>query len=110
MRLASTKRGFIATITVIVVVAASFSVLCADGVHVPMTGAINDLCAVMDHSSVLGLSPGAGLSLLVMTVFAGVAVAGLATLLNVTTVQLVISHAALAPGRSSDPLNGRFRL
>jgi hypothetical protein len=109
VRLASTKRSIVATIIVIAVVAAAFSVLCADGVHVPTTGAISDLCAAMTHSSAIGLGSNAGLTLLVATMLA-VAIPGLATTLNTTSMRPVISHSMVAPGRSADPLNGRFRL
>lgn len=109
MRLASTSRGLASTILVIVVLAAALAILCADGVHVPLAGAVNDVCVAMTHSTALGVASDSGLALLVASMFV-VAIAGFAMMSNATSLRPVTDGLAQPSGRSADPLNGRLRL
>lgn len=108
MRLASTSRSLVSTILVIVVLAVALAILCADGVHVPLAGAVNDVCVAMTHSTALGVASNSGLTVLA-SMFV-VVIAGFATMFNATSLRPVTGGLAQPSRRSSDPLNGRLRL
>lgn len=108
MRLTPTKRSSAATVLLIVVVLAALSILCADGVHVLISGGIASDCGVMTHTRAFGAAAGPGLSVLVVTMLT--ALVGLSSVRTLISRLHADSHVTLSYGRPADPLYGRLRL
>jgi hypothetical protein len=108
MRLAPTKRSLAATVLLIVVVFAALSILCADGVHVLISGGIASDCGVMTHTRAFGAAAGPGLSVLVVSML--IAFVGLSGVPTPKSRLHADSHVAFSYGRPADPLHGRLRL
>jgi hypothetical protein len=109
MRLALVNRSLVATILVIVVLMAALVLVCPDGIHVPMSGAMSSRCLVMTHSSVLGSAVGSDSSPLLASMTLAIAV-GFAATLALARPTLLADIGETPYGRSFDPLNGRLRI
>jgi len=109
MHVAPTHRSTVATILVIVLLAAALVIVCSDGIHLPVSGSVSATCATMAHSSILAATLEAGggrlAASLMLTLVAGFA----AVLLSMRRATAAAS-SVISPGRPIDPLNGRLRL
>lgn len=108
MRLAVKNRSLIATILVITVAVAALAVLCADGIHVPLTGGVGVACAAMTHATGLGAASDTDVASVALMFIA--AVAGFALTFNAAFARPASRRFAVSFGQSADPLNGRLRL
>lgn len=109
MQTALRNRSTVATIVVIVMLAAALATVCSDGIHLPVPGSVSGSCLTMTHSSVLGATIAAdGERLVGSAMF--LLVVGLAMVFASARPALALAHVAVSPGRPIDPLNGRLRL
>ncbi|HEX9093452.1 MAG TPA: hypothetical protein VF902_05665 [Coriobacteriia bacterium] len=109
MRFVRDTRTLIGAILVIGLVAAVFSFVCTDGVHLAFGGTLSPACAVMSHANTALAATIAGsgstiASTLALLVFG----LGLMAWRPVLATSRAVSRAA--PGLGSDPLNGRLRI
>ena len=109
MRLAAKQRSLIATIIVIAVVLVALTVLCAEGIHVLLSGSISEACAAMTHSAGLGAASDANVVSAIASMLA-VAIVGFALMFNTTFAQPVSSRTGVSRVPTANPLNGRLRI
>jgi len=109
MQVALRNRSTVATILVIVMLAAALVIVCSDGIHLPAPGSVSGACVTMPHSSPLAATVGAGSEHLAASLMFAV-VGGFATVLFSTRWAAASASSGISPGRSIDPLNGRLRL
>ena len=109
MQVALRNRSTVATILVIVMLAAALAIACSDGIHVPVPGSVSGACVTMSHSSLLATTLGAGGERLAVSLMSAV-VGGFATVLFSTRWVTASASSGISPGRPIDPLNGRLRL
>jgi len=109
MQVAPRNRSTVATILVIVLLAAALVIVCSDGIHLPVPGSVSGACVTMPHSSPLATTVGAGGENLAASLMFAV-VGGFATVLFATRWAAASASSGISPGRPIDPLNGRLRL
>ena len=109
MQVALRNRSTVATILVIVMLAAALAIVCSDGIHLPVPGSVSGACITMPHSSLLAATIGAGGEQLAASLMFAI-VAGFAAVFFSTRLAATSAGSGISPGRRIDPLNGRLRL
>jgi len=109
MRLAIENKKWMALILVIGVVAASLSLVCTEGIHIPFLGTMDGQCLVMTHSAAVDAVLGSDSShtLVPQLLVLAVGLAAFTSLLQAPA-RFVLVSASLSP--PPDPRYGRLRL